>query len=248
MSGPLHLVSMALKDPAAVHRFARTLHLPDHPFDPGYVLHCLLAELFGGNLVKPFGRDPRRGDGFILGYSPLGLHELHERAQTSALPHVYEVIDWRACAGKPMPQRWKEGVSLGFRARVCPMVRGPSAHGRTAGKLSEQPEVDAYLARVWRDEAAPPRESVYVEWLTQELGRKNAACLESAKMAGFSLSRCLRRGRGRKSRIITCPDAVFQGSLLIQDAESFGELIARGLGRQRAFGFGMLMLHAARAG
>jgi CRISPR system Cascade subunit CasE len=36
------------------------------------------------------------------------------------------------------------------------------------------------------------------------------------------------------------PDASFTGVLTVRDPEAFGRLLARGIGRHRKFGFGML--------
>jgi len=41
------------------------------------------------------------------------------------------------------------------------------------------------------------------------------------------------------------PDAVFKGVLQIHDADAFNRLLRRGIGRHRAFGFGMLLLKPA---
>jgi CRISPR system Cascade subunit CasE len=38
------------------------------------------------------------------------------------------------------------------------------------------------------------------------------------------------------------PDAVLRGRLQIEDGNGFARLVARGIGRHRAFGFGMLLL------
>ena len=38
------------------------------------------------------------------------------------------------------------------------------------------------------------------------------------------------------------PDVVMQGRLRVSDPQAFAQLLARGVGRHRAFGFGMLLL------
>jgi CRISPR system Cascade subunit CasE len=50
---------------------------------------------------------------------------------------------------------------------------------------------------------------------------------------------------GRKKRLVCGPDATFEGRLQIGDPQAFAELVARGVGRYRAFGFGMLLLRPA---
>lgn len=52
-----------------------------------------------------------------------------------------------------------------------------------------------------------------------------------------------RPGRGPRPRVsLTRPAALLQGEMIIQDGDQFQALLARGIGRHRAFGFGMLLL------
>ncbi|WP_083761830.1 type I-E CRISPR-associated protein Cas6/Cse3/CasE [Alkalilimnicola ehrlichii MLHE-1] len=58
-------------------------------------------------------------------------------------------------------------------------------------------------------------------------------------------------GRGRpgrtptgKTRLVR-PDALVTGRLTVRDPDTFATLVARGVGRHRAFGFGMLLLRPA---
>jgi CRISPR system Cascade subunit CasE len=44
------------------------------------------------------------------------------------------------------------------------------------------------------------------------------------------------------------PDAVLEGVLEVVDGEAFAALLRRGVGRHRAFGFGMLLLRPPRSG
>jgi CRISPR system Cascade subunit CasE len=49
----------------------------------------------------------------------------------------------------------------------------------------------------------------------------------------------------RRVHTITGPDAVFKGEIQVTDGEAFARLVTRGVGRHRAFGFGMLLLKPA---
>jgi CRISPR system Cascade subunit CasE len=53
-------------------------------------------------------------------------------------------------------------------------------------------------------------------------------------------------GPTRPARILERPDAVFEGRLAVADPDAFRARLARGVGRHRAFGFGMLLLRPAR--
>lgn len=241
----LYLHRVVLRDSLDLQRAARNMHLPDHPYDPDYVFHSLLNELLGPGHLQPFVIDPRsRGDA-VLGYSALDSDSLREQAQTVAPPEVFNLVDWEASQGKPLPATWPVGKKIGFRTRVSPVVRGPKGHGNDGSETKKKnPEVDAYLARCWQQEKAPDRETVYREWLGNELRRDGAAWPESMRMTGFRLKQAVRRDGRRKAHGITRPDALFKGTLRVEDPEAFQHLLSRGVGRHRGFGFGMLLLTA----
>ena len=241
----LHLHRIVLQDPLDLQRAARDMALPDHPYDPDYILHSLLAELVGPGHLQPFVADPRARGNAVLAYSGLNEDGLREQAHTVAPPEVFNLVDWETSQGKRLPTTWPVGKQVGFRARVSPVVRGPKGHGSNGAEIKKKrPEVDAYLARCWQQEEAPDREAVYREWLGRELARDGAAEPIEMHMTGFRLKRALRRDGARKAGAITRPDALFKGTLRIADPEAFHALLRRGLGRHRGFGFGMLLLTA----
>jgi CRISPR system Cascade subunit CasE len=82
------------------------------------------------------------------------------------------------------------------------------------------------------------REDVYVGWLRREFQRGGASRLESGWLAEFRRDR-MRRAHGAK---VERPNAVLEGTLSVQHPAGFRALLTRGLGRHRAFGFGMLLL------
>jgi CRISPR system Cascade subunit CasE len=47
---------------------------------------------------------------------------------------------------------------------------------------------------------------------------------------------------------VSGPDAVLAGHLRVLDTSAFAELVARGVGRHRSFGFGLLQLRPAARG
>ena len=256
MTDQLYLHRFVFSNPADLHRFARDhikdndgRGLPDHPFDADYLVHALFCALFGAIAPAPFFRNRDE----VLAYSNKDRSALIEQAHTYSMPQAYSCLDWERCATKPLPTKWPVGKCLGFECRVCPVVRGPAGHRRSneLEKCKDAPEVDAYLARVWRDSAAPPREAVYKEWLSRELARWASASLISAELKAFRLTRLLRRTQrsenGRRSLGVTRPDVLFRGTLRIDDGEAFPRLLERGLGRHRAFGFGMLLFRPSEA-
>ena len=99
-------------------------------------------------------------------------------------------------------------------------------------------------------DAVLSREAVYVDWLKRQF--EDVADLHEVRMTEFSLSAVVRRAApqaegARPKRPVQGPDAVFTGVLRVRDSAAFAALVARGIGRHRAFGFGMLLLKPVAA-
>jgi CRISPR system Cascade subunit CasE len=82
------------------------------------------------------------------------------------------------------------------------------------------------------------REDVYRRWLQQQMKRDGACTVGDVRLVEFRLETMRRRGVARLVR----PNVVLEGTLSITDPVGFRRLLARGVGRHRAFGFGMLLL------
>jgi CRISPR system Cascade subunit CasE len=233
------------------------LHSPQG--DLGYALHALLAAAFGDAAPQPFAY---QGDsGGLLAYSQLSGEELAERAALAA-PDVAGALGLDAgphgagLSVRPYPQQWRTGAVLGFEVRVRPVLR---QQGRERDVFLVAIEAAAGQAKAAGTALAPEdhpgREAVYLRWLGEQFTVRQAARVLDARMTRFQLSDVLRRtqagesaGGERKRRQIGGPDAVFSGQLQIDDPATFAALLARGVGRHRAFGFGMLLLRPATTG
>lgn len=150
---------------------------------------------------------------------------------------------------RPFPTQWPQGQVLGFEVRLRPTVR--AAKG----------ERDAFLHAVEQANGEPlQRETVYVRWLREHLAPREGATreawqgavelLDDVHLAGFQRQQVVRRmqaagGAARRGRVIDGPDALLKGHLRVRDSAAFAQLLARGVGRHRAFGFGMLLLSRA---
>lgn len=238
----LHLVRLSVKT-SHLYTKAKFLSLPIRQSDLGYVVHCYLQSVFGGRGPKPFAFEGGEGSWTrVLGYSRHGAEDLIDQARSFSDPLDYSACDWETFASKPMPERWNEGRELDFEVRVCPVVRRSA--GRDGGRRG--PEIDAFLHECSRggETDSLDRERVYLNWLSREFGREGAARLLTASVERFQLARLLRRsaGDGRKAMTIDRPDVLVSGRLQVQSPEGFTLLLARGPGRHRAFGFGMLLL------
>lgn len=251
MPRPLYLLRLDIET-RRLHELARTHRLPAHD-DLGYVLHAGFAALFGEHRPVTFAIEPERevrsGEMRplrVLAYSERSLAELEERARIFAAPEAYRLCIWDRAADKPMPQTWRSGQGLGFQVRVCPTVRVAKAgpHQRAGA------EVDAFLAaaRQIPDERPPEREAVYRAWLRDAFARSGGATLERAALGSFQVDAILRRTQEERRRApyLRKPDATLLGALTITDPERFDALLRRGVGRHRAFGFGMLLLRPDR--
>ena len=80
------------------------------------------------------------------------------------------------------------------------------------------------------------RQSVYTEWLTERFG--DAVAVEQCDLIAFRRSRAIRgTGRGPEG-----PDATLHGTLAVSNPETFVQILRTGVGRHRAYGYGMLLL------
>lgn len=251
LEAALHLLHTR-PDPRRLAVWAARRGLLQSGGDPGYALHGLLHAAFGTQAPQPFRYlDAEQG---LLAYTRMDLETLR-RQIALADPEVVAALGLAAtaehdgCSLRPFPTRWPLGHVLGFELRLRPVIR----EGRTGQ------ERDAFLAAIEQAGAdvAVDRAEVYRRWLQSRLqdrteataGWQGAAELLEARMTRYRLLGVLRRtqadgapGGGRQPRVTMGPDVVMQGRLRVSDPPAFAQLLARGVGRHRAFGFGMLLL------
>ena len=222
--------------------------------DLGDALHGLLRAAFGEHAPQPFRYlDERQG---LLAYTPLDAQAMAAQVAL-ADPLAAQTLGLGACSShggyrlRPFPTAWPQGQVLGFEVRVRPTVRG--ARG----------EQDAFLHAVaeagGKGGAPLERAVVYTQWLHEHLAVRDgvspqpwqgAVELLDVQLSAFARSKSVRRtqasaDQGRKGHASDGPDATLRGRLRIADPAAFAHLLARGVGRHRAFGFGMLLLHRA---
>lgn len=206
--------------------------------DYGYALHGLLSAAFGEQAPKPFRYIGNKQG--LLAYTLENLEALQLHASLAA-PDVARALGLDALDARPFPSAWKEGQALGFEVRVRPVFRGHDGRER-----------DAFLHAVSAIPAAEgdgiaQRAVIYSDWLAKQFAVDEAAQINQAQMEQFRLTRVLRKASAgengkRKPLGVTGPDTVFKGQLQVGNPEAFARLLARGVGRHRAFGFGMLLL------
>ncbi len=211
--------------------------------DPDHAMHCLLMECFGQLAPKPFRTIlPRDGsNGILYGYACSDANALRETAAMCADPLQSRILPCDKLDAKLMPTFGQVGKQLGFETRVRPVVR----RSRNA-EIRPEKECDAFL---WEALKHPEggmnrsREQVYTEWLSEQLNRRGGARLEPehTKLVSFQRIRAFRKAQPT-FRHTEGPDAVIRGILTITDPESFADLLAKGIGRHKAYGYGMLLL------
>ena len=218
-------------------------------FDEGRALHHLLSEILGPGVFRPFRMlvPLRRTQGNLYGYSKLDAVALHAAARAHALPDHLSVLSLDRLEGKSMPNTWRVGQRLGFDLRVRPIRRLRSEWSTPSGeKISQGSEIDAFLLEALRQHPTAPdgmveenrtREVVYLDWLAQRLAPAAELNRSASRLARFRRTRVSRGNSGLEG-----PDATIHGTLTVTDSAAFAGLLARGVGRHRAYGYGMLLL------
>ena len=239
-------------------------------FDEGYAMHCLLRESFGERAPKPFRviapRDGRKG--VLYGYADADADELRELAGFFCDPLQARILPAESVQSKAMPDKWSAGRRLGFEILIRPVVRSRGI-GAKIGRYDavhdvaktcpdyqrggRTIEIDAFqyegspLGKGEMNERERTREIVYSDWLNKRLSRRGGAELEggAASLQSFRRTRAVRKLRGAASE---GPDALMRGTLVVgDDPAAFAELLRYGVGRHRAYGYGMLLLRPPKA-
>jgi CRISPR system Cascade subunit CasE len=244
----LHLVRLPI-DMRSLSAFAVASGASDD--DGGYALHLALRGRFGAAGPQPFrlmeGRD---GAVSLLGYVP----DPDALGDAAALPPADALLDrlFGTAELREMPAAWRTGARYRFDLRARPVVRfgGRVREARAArdgawlnrgGKAAQ--EVDAFIAACERAGEGVPvdRGAVYHDWLARLLAP--AAELEECQLRQFRRIKSKRSSHGKPgSGKVEGPEAVMAGTLVIREPDAFAHLLARGVGRHAAFGFGMLLL------
>jgi CRISPR system Cascade subunit CasE len=247
MSTKLNLMHMQ-PDPERLAAWAVRHRLLGPSGDMGYAFHGLLRAVFGER--APASYRYLDSDQALLAYSDVDFDELQRIVALAPLDAAAALGlgGTRSHSGiniRQFPTVWPTGHVLGFECRVRPVIR----EGKTGR------EWDAFLAAVDKaDGRAVERAQVYAEWLGEQFGRHKSAEIVDVGMNSFRVLDVIRKtqraGEGsvavRKARIVGGPDAILAGHLRVGDPEAFSALLARGVGRHRAFGFGMLLLRPAK--
>jgi CRISPR system Cascade subunit CasE len=232
-------------DPLASARwFAAENLLAPAGADSGYAWHALLCAVFGKALApKPFRALSRRGRPLqLLAYSGEAPAQLAQAARDFALPQALAAAGLPSdarFAAKPL-SRFASGRRLGFSCLVRPTVRTDRA-----GEREKTAEIDAFLAAWRRTGERPDRKTVYEAWARERIERSGARVID-LRLDGLDQAPVLRRRHATGAlKPVEGHSAALVGVLEVSEPDAFAALLARGVGRHRAFGFGMLLLSPA---
>ena len=215
--------------------------------DMGYVLHQLLSDLFGRKGIQPFrlfyNRNRRPAN--LYGYSKKTAEELGQLAQEVGTPDSLDVIQPEALKSKPMPERLENGRLLGFDVRTRPVIRlGKESERRgIPAPLHRGSEIDLYdwLTRQNHEEKKETQREplrVYQRWLSDRL--EDCARIRRCKLASMTQTQAWRG----EQRSPTGRDIVLHGAVEVSDSDRFNARLAEGIGRHKAYGYGMILLRA----
>lgn len=235
---PLYMIELQ-PDLTALLRFLHNQGLTNKNNDEnlGYGVHAWLGAAFDKLSPKPWRllldkrRPPR-----VLAYSHHSAKELQQHMCEFADPSTYAICPPEAIASRVMPV-WRSGRRLAFDLQCCPVGR----------KANSGIEKDIFLMHAdSREDEKLSRETVYCNWVSEQLHRNQAVTVDMIQLVGFRLIRQMRQGMNnspqRKLSYLIRPHALLQGEFIVEDPDAFTNLLARGVGRHRSFGYGMLLL------
>ena len=219
--------------------------------DEGRALHHLLAEAFGPGAAHCFRllAAPGGSAGSLYLYSPQDAEGLRVTAEICAWPEHLGVLPLSRLESRPMSRAWRAGQRPGFDLRMRPVRRLLRDLETSRGRMARGAEVDAFLAEALRRHPGEPggmagegrtREAVYLDWLAERPGGAVELDRAGRRLAQFRRTGVLRGRSGLEG-----PEATIHGTLRVSDSDGFAELLRRGIGRRRTYGYGMLLLRPA---
>lgn len=220
-----------LKADIDLRNMARWSAAEGHP-DPDRALHCLLYHTFGSeNVPRAFAAHPNpdrpKEHARLLAYTRLENENLHDLARNHQSPLAAGVMSPFTFQTTPLPDAWLPGTTISFTVRVVPTYRvNPSGAERDVHR---------------REDAAPTRQESYCNWLARLLQRNAGATPlpHTLRVTRYSSRKVT---RSTHTAPITVPDVTIAGSCTITDPEAWANALLFGIGRHKAFGYGMLLL------
>jgi CRISPR system Cascade subunit CasE len=219
-------------DFVAAVRHLKAFLQPSALDDESLILKTILWEGFSGGMLRPWAIYAQRGPTTtIVGYTQADAVELNKR-RSLALPSIQAAVG--EAIAVPLPSL-SQGERYRFSIRFTPTVRITKSEGRRYG------ERDVFLAKADTagKDAGLKRDDVYRDYLAERLA---GATIETSRLVQFRLRKLMRPKKDGSVSGKTMPEAVIEGHLRVDDPAKLLEAISSGVGRQRAYGCGMLRL------
>jgi hypothetical protein len=219
---------------AATKRSAKLIYLPTELVDPEWGDLPVSIPL-GGPVIRPWAIHARRGPVLtIVGYSDQGADEVNAR-RALALPSLQASVGEALSVEMPPLE---PDATYRFSVRLVPTIRVTPSEAKRYG------ERDSYLvaADAVGPDGALTRDEGYRDYLARKLVGSE---LDACRLDSFRLTRFVRpKSNGQATK--TMPEASLSGVLRVSDPERLSQCLRSGVGRQRAYGYGMVRLQAAR--
>ena len=218
-----------------LRNMARWSATKDYP-DPDQTLHHLIYNTFGyDHTPKPFmvkvNPDRNLACGKLMGYTELEAEKLQEIARSKQNASSASVLEPSSIKTVRLPENWQRGTAVGFQTRVRPTYRTSHRHGQ-----QKSMELDLY----YKPGNESSREETYIQWLEETLRTRGATPVENSTRIISCRTRNVTRQHGRG--VTSGPDALMEGTCIIEDPDLWTNAVRRGIGRHKAFGYGMLLL------
>ena len=215
--------------------------------DVGRALHHLLCESFPTGALQPFRLfvPARQQRGHLYAYTATSESALRSCFRACASPEAADILQMPALAARSLPTSWQAGARYGFDVRLRPVVRLARDVSTPRAVWKRHAEVDAWFAHRLRcsdadNHTLPTRDEVYLDWLANLLAP--AASLERS---GTRIAQLHHRDIVRGRTIRKGVDIVVHGTFAVRDSDAFSRILDRGIGRHRAYGYGMVLLRPA---
>ncbi len=211
----------------------------DRPLDP-YQAHQLVWKAFPDT---PEGDRP-----FLFSLDHRSTH--HSLLVQSTTAQSWDFLGDRGSVQTKSfdPSLIGAGTELRFFLRANPTVDRKGFKDGKKRRVAVGINPELAFRRMGRPEDAPSTPSAIAKWRREELidwlkrkGEDGGFRIEEAE-PGPIIERRIVRDVRQRARPITLHEVEFTGTLKVADQESFARTLGTGLGRGKAFGYGLLMV------
>ena len=212
--------------------------------DADHAMHCLCGELRGTG-ASPLSSDHARGArhaAFCTGTRGLRTERYGTRRTFTPTPRKLAFCQPAGSPASRCRQCGRPANDWALKRASAPSCGAPAtptaapARNATPSRLKPAATPRAKCRTVGK-----PSMSI---GSVSQFARRGGAQLhrDRTKLVSFRRTRAVRK---RHARYSEGPDVVMRGVLTVTDSDAFSNLLARGIGRHRAYGYGMLLLRPA---